>query len=80
MNKCLATDNMQASERSYRRGVNQALFMAANLVQAGCTHEDLGWLCEESFQMRCDHQAHPAYIDELLSRFRRRKKRPCKTM
>lgn len=82
MSTCLiaGVESSQASEQSYRRGVNQALAMAAILVRAGCTAEDLGWLCEESFQMRCDHQAHPAYLDELLKRFRRRQKLQCKAM
>jgi len=43
------------SESSYRRGVSQALSLAADLVQKGCGCNDLNWLCNESLRMR--HEA-----------------------
>jgi len=61
-------DTDRAAESSYRRGVSQALDMAANLAQRGCSWRDMAWLADESLKMRVDHKAHPAYIDELLSR------------
>ena len=61
-------------ESSYRRGVSQALTLAADLVQEGCSCEDLNWLVNESLQMRCERKPYPAYLDELMSRYHKRRK------
>lgn len=61
-------------ESSYRRGVSQALSLAADLVQEGCSYDDLNWLCNESLKMRYDRKPYPAYIDELMSRYHKRRK------
>ena len=60
----------RTGEGSYRRGVSQALALAANLAQQGCTWQDLARLADESLEMREDHKPHPAYIDELMARQR----------
>lgn len=62
-------------ESSYRRGVSQALKLAADLVQKGCSCNDLNWLCNESLQMRYERKAYPAYLDELMSRYHNRKRK-----
>jgi len=65
-----AGDFITMSERSYRRGVSQALEFAAVSVRNGCTVQDLETLADEAEEMRCDHGPHLAYLDELMSRCR----------
>lgn len=65
----------QGSEAGYRRGVSQALWLAADLVQDGCSQDDLNWLCDESLLMRCDRTSHPAYLDELRKRYHKHRER-----
>ena len=67
--KNMDINKLSSSESSYRRGFTQALNMAADLVQAGCSQHDLNWLVNESLRMRNDRKPHPAFLDELLSRY-----------
>jgi len=57
------------SDSCYRRGISQALSLAADLVAEDCDYDDFCWLCDESMKMRCDCKEYPAYIDELRKRF-----------
>ncbi len=63
------------NESSYRRGFSQALNLAADLVQVGCSCEDLNWLVNESLRMRYERKPYPAYLDELMSRYHKRQKK-----
>ena len=61
-----------SSESAYRRGVSQVLSLVADLVQEGCSCEDLNWLCNESLKMRCERKPYLAYLDELMNRYCKR--------
>ena len=68
------------ADSGYRRGVSQALSMAADIVKAGYGYAALCSLCDESMVMRYDRKPYPAYLDELRSRFwKHRKKNAAKT-
>ncbi len=60
-----------ASESGYRRGVAQALSLAGDLVRNGGTADDLDQLTDLSMDWRHDRKPHLAYLDELMSAWRR---------
>jgi len=63
-----AGDFLTMSERSYRRGVPQALALAAGRVRRGADADNLDELTDEAEEMRRDRGAHLAYLDDLFRR------------
>jgi hypothetical protein len=55
-------------EAAYRRGVQQALAFALSSISP----DQLADAVDEAGRMRCDGEDHPAFLDELIERLRRR--------
>lgn len=53
-------------ERSYRRGVSQAMTLAAAIVRSGGTVTNLDELAARATAWRYDGQPHPVFLDALV--------------
>lgn len=68
-----ALQSLQAEENGYRRGACQALALAARLVRAGATADDVDELTYLSLRWRCGDEPHPAFLDDLVQAWREKR-------